>query len=60
MAWYEWLETAAKVTTMVVIALVTDGAALIAEIPLIVLSAVDFTRKIVNIDHLSKIKTEIL
>ncbi|XP_071832697.1 uncharacterized protein [Apostichopus japonicus] len=56
MAWYEWLETSAKVTAMIVAALATDGAALIAEIALIVLDAVDFARKIANIIQLSEIK----
>ncbi|PIK41294.1 hypothetical protein BSL78_21856 [Apostichopus japonicus] len=56
MAWYEWLETAAKVTAMIVAALATEGVALIAEIALIVLSAVDFARKIANIIQLSEIK----
>ena len=60
MAWYDWLETAAKVTAMIVAALATEGAALIAEIALVVLSAVDFARKIVNVGHLNKIKQSIL
>ena len=41
---------------MIIAALATDGAALIAEIALIVLSAVDFARKIANINQLSAIK----
>ena len=56
MAWYDWLETAVKVAAMIIAALATDGAALIAEITLIVLSAVDFARKIANINQLSAIK----
>ena len=56
MAWYDWLQTAAKVSAMIIAALATDGAALIAEIALIVLSAVDFARKIANINQLSAIK----
>ncbi|KAJ8257286.1 hypothetical protein GJAV_G00183970 [Gymnothorax javanicus] len=56
MAWYDWLETAAKVTAMIVAALATDGAALIAEIALIVLNAVDFARKIANLIQLKAIK----
>ena len=56
MAWYDWLETAVKVSAMIIAALATDGAALIAEIALIVLSAVDFARKIANINQLSAIK----
>ena len=45
---------------MIVAALTTEGAALIAEIALVVLSAVDFARKIVNVGHLNKIKQSIL
>ncbi|XP_038062354.1 uncharacterized protein LOC119732824 [Patiria miniata] len=56
MAWYEWLEAAAKVTAMIIAALATDGVALIAEIALIVLAAVDFARKIANIVVLSELK----
>ena len=56
MKWYEWLETAAKVTAMILAALATDGAALIAKIALIVLSAVDFARKIANLVKLEEIK----
>ncbi|KAJ8257282.1 hypothetical protein GJAV_G00183930 [Gymnothorax javanicus] len=57
MAWYDWLETAAKVTAMIIAALATDGVALIAEIALIVLSAVDFARKIYNMSELKAIKS---
>ena len=56
MAWYDWLETSAKVTAMLIAALATEGAALIAEIALVVLSAVDFIRKIANISQLKEIK----
>lgn len=35
MAWYDWLETSAKVTAMLIAALATDGAALIAKIALV-------------------------
>lgn len=55
MKWYDWLETTAKVSAMVVAALVTDGAALIAEIALTVLAAVDFARKIDNVVQLEEI-----
>ena len=57
MAWYDWLETSAKVTAMLIAALATEGAALIAEIALVVLSAVDFIRKIANISQLKEIKS---
>ena len=56
MAWYDWLETAARVSAMIIAALATEGAALIAEIALIVLDAVDFARKIGNIVQLNEIK----
>lgn len=59
MSWLDWLETSAKVTAMIIAALATDGAALIAEIALIVLSAVDFARKIANVVQLNSIKKEL-
>ena len=54
--WYDWLETSVKVAAMIIAALATDGAALIAEIALIVLSAIDFARKIANLGQLEEIK----
>ena len=56
MSWFEWVKTAAKVTAMIIAALATDGVALIAEIALIVLNAVDFGLKMANIVLLKKIK----
>lgn len=56
MEWYDWLETAARVTAMIIAALASGGTALIAKIALVVLSAVDFAVKIVNIGELSSIK----
>ena len=56
MKWYDWLETAAKVTAMIIAALATEGAALIAKIALIVMSAVDFIRKLANLEKLKEIK----
>ena len=56
MNWYDWLETAAKVTAMIIASLATKGAALIARIALVVMSAVDFTRKLDNLKKLKKIK----
>ena len=41
MKWYDWVETVAKVTAMIIAALATEGAALIARIALVVMSAVD-------------------
>jgi len=55
----DWLETAAKVSAMIIAALATDGAALIAEIALVVLSAVDFARKIANLNQLNALKLEL-
>lgn len=56
MSWYDWLETAAKVTAMIVAAFATDGAALIAEIALIILGAVDFAKKIANVIQLNNLQ----
>ena len=56
MKWYDWLETAAKVSAMIIAALATEGAALIAKVALAVLAAVDFARKIANMIQLEEIK----
>lgn len=56
MKWYDWLETSAKVTAMIIAALATEGAALIARIALVVMSAVDFIRKLANLEKLKEIK----
>jgi len=56
MKWYDWLETVAKVVAMIIAALATEGAALIARIALIILDAVDFARKIANLEQLEGIK----
>ncbi|XP_078376819.1 uncharacterized protein LOC144660133 [Oculina patagonica] len=56
MKWYDWLKTVAMVTAMIIAALATDGVALIAKIALIILSAVDFARKIANLEKLEEIK----
>lgn len=56
MKWYDWLETAAKVTAMIIAAFATEGAALIARIALVILSAVDFARKLANLAKLEEIK----
>ena len=54
--WYDWLETTTKVSAMIVTALATDGAALIAEIALTVLATVDFARKIDNVVQQEEIR----
>ena len=56
MKWYDWVETVAKVTAMIIAALATEGAALIAKIALVVMSAVDFIRKLANLVKLQEIK----
>ena len=56
MKWYDWLETAAKVSATIIEALLTDGAALIAKIALAVLAAVEFDREINNLVQLEEIK----
>ena len=56
MKWYDWLETAAKVSAMIIATFATEGAALIAKIALTVLAAVDFARKIANLVQLEEIK----
>ena len=49
------LKAASLVTAMIIAALATDGAALVAEIALVVMSAVDFAMKIENVVHLNGI-----
>lgn len=56
MTWQDWLKTSAKVAAMIIAALATGGTALIAKIALIVLSAVDFAKKIANLVQLEEIK----
>ena len=52
----DWMKTAAKVSAMIIAAVATEGAALIAKIALTVLAAVDFARKIANLVQLEEIK----
>jgi len=56
MKWYDWVETSAKISAMIIAALATEGAALIAKIALVILAAIDFARKIANLEQLEKIK----
>ena len=56
MKWYDWLKTAATVSAMIIAALATDGAALIAKIALAVLAAVNFAKKIANLVQLEEIE----
>ena len=54
-AW-DWMKTSALVSTMIIAALATDGAALIAEIVLALHSAYTFARKVTNLIHLDAMK----
>ena len=56
MAWYDWLETEAKVAAMIIAEIASGGLALIAEIALVVMSAADFIRKLANLVKLNEIK----
>ena len=56
MGWFDWAKTAAKVTAMIIAAFATGGVALIAKIALVVLDAVDFARKIVNLNTMYEIE----
>ncbi|XP_068705428.1 uncharacterized protein [Montipora capricornis] len=56
MTWADWLKTAAEVSAMLVASLLTDGAALIAKIALVVMAAVDFAKKLHNLAQLEEIK----
>lgn len=56
MSWWDWTKTAGIVTAMIIAALATDGAALIAKIVLALNSAYEFGKKIKNVVHLSDLK----
>lgn len=56
MSWLDWLKTAAIVTAMIVAALATDGAALIAKIILALNSAYEFIKKLTNLGELEALK----
>ena len=58
MSKWDWVKTAAKVSAMIIAALATDGAVLIAKIALAVLAAVDFAKKIANLVQLEEIAWE--
>ena len=60
MSKWDWMKTAAKVSAMIIAAVATEGAALIAKIALTVLAAVDFARKIANLVQLEEIKKSLL
>lgn len=52
----DWLKTSAMVSTMLIAALATDGAALIADIVLALHSAYTFARKVTNLIQLDAMK----
>ena len=59
MSTWDWFKTAALITAMIVAAIATDGAALIAKIILALNSAYDFIKKISNLNQLEDITKEI-
>ena len=58
MSMWEWAETAALVTAMIIASLATDGAALIAKIVLALYSANNFLQKLVNLNKLDEIRKQ--
>ena len=60
MSTWDWIKTAGIVTTMIVAALATDGAALIAKIILALNSAYDFINKLTNLSQLKAINQELV
>ena len=59
MSTWDWIKTSGIVTAMIVAALATDGAALIAKIILALNSAYEFVKKVVNLTELDSIKKKI-
>ena len=60
MSYLDWAKTAGIVTAMIVAALATDGAALIAKIILALNSAYDFINKLTNLSQLKAINQELV
>lgn len=56
MSKWEWIKTAAMVSAMIIAALATDGAALIAKIVLALNDAYEFYKKLKNLVELNAIK----
>ncbi|KAJ7331252.1 hypothetical protein OS493_020036 [Desmophyllum pertusum] len=56
MSWLDWVKTSAQLTALIILAIASDGAALIAEIALALVAAVDFAQKIANLVKLEEIK----
>ena len=55
-SYWDWMKTAGTVTAMIIAAIDTGGAALIAKIVLALDSAYEFCKKIVNLTELDNIK----
>ena len=58
MSTLDWLKTAGIVTAMIIAALATDGAALIAKIVLALNSAYEFAKKVANLVELKALKKQ--
>ena len=56
MSTWDWIKTSGVVTAMIIAALATDGAALIAKIVLALNDAYNFVQKVLNLNQLSSIK----
>ena len=52
-------QDAGIVSAMIIAAVATDGVALIAKIVLALNSAYDFAKKLINLDHLEFLETQI-
>lgn len=59
MSTWDWIKTAGIVTAMIIAALATDGAALIAKIVLALNSAYEFIKKLANLNELKTISATI-
>lgn len=59
MSKWDWIKTAATVTTMIIAACDTDGVALIAKIELAINSAKEFLEKVANLGKLAALKKEL-
>ena len=59
MSWWDWTKTAAIVSAMIVAAVATDGAALIAKIILALNSAYEFTKKLTNLGEFAALKAKV-
>jgi len=55
MSTWDWIKTAGIVTAMIIAAIGTDGAALIAKVVLALNSAYEFIKKLTNLSELDDI-----